>query len=134
MEQKQVDGLVAALAAKLSPASFTVDGAVLAAATTGNPTAVAVPANGVLVRTSSGFTGLTLGASTVLARGASGDVTALSFAAFKTALSIGAADLTLTQDYIYRGDATNKAAMVQTSSVSLSAWGAPTANLSLIHI
>ena len=131
MEQKQVEGLVAALAGKLEPADFTVDGSILAAALAGTPNPVAIPVNGALIRTSAGFVGQVFAASTVLARGPTGDLTTLSFSAFKTALAIGAADLTLTQNYIYRGDVAGKAAMVQTTDVPLSAWGAPTANIAL---
>lgn len=131
MEQKQVDGLVGALAGKLAPANYTLDGSILAAITALNPSPVVIPVNGTLIRTSAGFVGQTFAASTVLARGPTGDVTTLTFAAFKTALALGAADLTLTQNYIYRGDVTNKAAMVQTTDVPLSAWGAPTANIAL---
>ena len=95
MEQKQVVGLTTALAARLRRDEYLAAGSILAANAAGTPSSITISPNGLLVYTPTGFQSLALTAETVVARGATGDIAALSFSAFKTALNIGGGDLTL---------------------------------------
>ena len=132
LPQIQVQNLPAALNAKIATTAFSVNDSILTKNDVGVIAGVPIKANSIVARDKTGsIVGIEIPDNSVVARSGG----AFSAVTFSTLLStIGGVDasaLALSTGKIYIGDVAGKASEALPSTLSLSVFGAPTANLNM---